>query len=267
MVARTGSPSIIREKPVGLTFLRLATAALLTIVPYGVIAEDNVKRPVAVVELFTSQGCNSCPPADEVLADLGRDHDVVTLAYHVDYWDYLGWQDTLANADNTARQHEYARAFGNRSVYTPQAVVNGRRQLNGAKRGKVEGAIAQMAGTAEGMTVDVEASYKGDMLVIETGAAPAPAGGAQVVIVYFNPPTEVAIGRGENSGRTFTYRHAVSSFHSAGMWHGKAKNFELPMSEVAKKGAGGCAVLVQEVREGGLPGAILGAKLLYKPMS
>lgn len=88
-----------------------------------------------------------------------------------------------------------------------------------------------------------------------------------MLIVYFNPPTEVAIGRGENSGRTFMFRYAVSSFHSAGMWHGKAKSFELPMSEVAKKAAGGCAVLVQEVLEGGMPGAILGAKLLYKPSS
>ena len=250
-----------------LTLLRLATAALFLIAPYGASAEDNVKRPVAVVELFTSQGCNACPPADQLLADLDRTHDVVTLAYHVDYWDYLGWKDTLANADNTARQHEYARAFGNRSVYTPQAVVNGRRQMNGAKRHKIEGAIGQMAGTPQGITVDVDASYKGDMLVIETGDGKAPATGAQVLIVYFSPPVEVDIGRGENSGRTLTYRHAVSSFHSAGMWHGKAKNFELPISEIAKKGSGGCAVLVQEVLEGGLPGAILGAKLLYRPSS
>lgn len=247
--------------------MRLVTAALLMTFSYGAMAEEDVKRPVAVVELFTSQGCTSCPPADEILADIGRSHDVVTLAYHVDYWDYLGWKDTLASAENTARQHEYARTFGNRSVYTPQAIVNGRKQLNGAKRYKVQGAIDHMAGTREGMTVDVDASYKGDMLVIETGEGKAPPTGAQVVIVYFNPPAKVSIGRGENSGRTFTYRHSVSSFHSAGMWHGKAKSFELPISEVSKKGAGGCAVLIQEVLEGGLPGAILGAKLLYKPVS
>lgn len=245
-------------------------------VPYGAVAEETVERaetgrPVAVVELFTSQGCTSCPPADEILADLGRNHDVITLAYHVDYWDYLGWKDTLANAGNTDRQHEYARSFGNRSVYTPQAVVNGRRQLNGAKRAKLEAAIGQMAGTDQGMTVDVEASYEGDMLVIQTGDADGPAKGsrrdAQVLIVYFNPPMKVAIGRGENSGRSFTFRHSVSSFHSAGMWHGEARDFELPMSEIAKKGAGGCAVLVQEVLKDGMPGAILGAKLLYKPSS
>ena len=85
----------------------------------------ELKKPAGVVELFTSQGCSSCPPADAILEDLAKKGDVVALAYHVDYWDYLGWQDTLASPDNTARQYEYAKAFGVRSVYTPQAVING----------------------------------------------------------------------------------------------------------------------------------------------
>ena len=251
----------------GLNILRLATAALLMALPHGAMAGQDAERPAAVVELFTSQGCNSCPPADENLADLAHSRDVVTLAYHVDYWDYLGWRDTLASPDNTARQQEYNRALGNRSVYTPQAIVNGRRHVNGAKRYKVDRAIDEMAGTDKGLIVDVEASYEGKTLVIDTGSTDSWKGVAQVVLVYFNPATEVTIGRGENAGRKFTYRHSVSGFHTVGMWHGKAARFEMPMSEIAKKGAGGCAVLVQEMLEGGLPGAILGAKLLYKPSS
>src|SRR5690606_18761221 len=94
-------------------------------------AAEPVKRPKGVVELFTSQGCNSCPPAAEYLSQLALEGDVVALSYHVDYWDYLGWRDTLANADNTQRQQQYNRAFGTRSVYTPQAIVNGRQEVNG----------------------------------------------------------------------------------------------------------------------------------------
>src|SRR5690606_14865155 len=160
----------IRKQPLGVNLLRLATAVLLLALPYGALAEENVKRPKAVVELFTSQGCNSCPPADEMLSRLALAGDVVALAYHVDYWDYLGWRDTLASADNTARQQEYNRAFGNRSVYTPQAVINGRHQVNGAKRHKVDGEMARMARASQSMVVDVRLSHDGESLVIETGS-------------------------------------------------------------------------------------------------
>ena len=259
--------TLIRESTVGLNFLRLALAAMILALPYQAAAGAKVKRPVAVVELFTSQGCNSCPPADEMLTRLARSGDIVALAYHVDYWDYLGWRDTLATPDNTARQHEYSRVFGNRSVYTPQVVVNGRQQMSGAKRGKIDGAIARMSGTHDGMTVDVEVSYSGDTVVIETGDAERKVRDAQVVLVYFNPATQVEIERGANKGRVFTFRNAVSGFHTAGKWHGKKARFELPMSEIAKKGAGGCAVLVQEMVEGGLPGPILGAAIITSPSS
>ena len=251
----------------GLNFLRLALAAMILALPYEAVAGAKVKRPLAVVELFTSQGCNSCPPADELLSAMARAGNVVALAYHVDYWDYLGWRDTLASSDNTTRQQEYSRVFGSRSVYTPQIVVNGRQQMSGAKRSKVDGAIARMAGTRDGLTVDVEVSYSGDTVLIETGDADGVVRDAQVVLVYFNPATQVEIERGANKGRVFTFWNAVSGFHTAGKWHGKKARFELPMSEIAKKGAGGCAVLVQEMREGGLPGPILGAAIITRPSS
>lgn len=246
----------------GAKFLKLASAALLLVLPLNATFAETVRQPKAVVELFTSQGCNSCPPADELLSELAMAGDVVALAYHVDYWDYLGWRDTLASPDNTARQYEYNRAFGNRMVYTPQAVVNGRQHMNGAKRGKVENAIRRMAGTAEGLNVDIDVSYDGDMLVIETGAARSEVGDAQVVLVYFRSAIPVEIDRGKNTGRNHTFVNAVSGFHTVGMWHGEAARFELPMSEIARKATGGCAVLIQQMREGGLPGPILGAALL-----
>ena len=228
-------------------------------------AGETPSRPIGVVELFTSQGCSSCPPADVLLSNLARQGDIVALSYHVDYWDYLGWRDTLASPDNTARQQEYSRSFKNRSVYTPQAIVNGREQMNGAKRYKVAGAIRRMAGSSKGMSVDVNVTYEGDTVVIETGEAKGRANDAQVVLVYFNPATQVEIQRGENKGRTFTYLNAVTRFHTAGMWRGQKTRFEIPKSEIAKKGGGGCAVLLQEMRSDGLPGPILGAAVITSP--
>jgi hypothetical protein len=242
---------------------KLATA-VLALALAGTIAHGQEVRPLAVVELFTSQGCNSCPPADEFVAELAHEGDVVALAYHVDYWDYLGWRDTLASPDNTARQKEYSTAFGTRSVYTPQAVINGRTHVNGAKRGKVEMAMARLAADGEGMQVDVTATRQGDTMVIETGASDGVAGEAHVVLVYFRGPVPVEIVQGENKGRTLTYFNSVSQFHSAGMWHGKPTRIELPISEINKKGEGGCAVLIQEMGEGGLPGAILGATIIRR---
>ena len=248
-----------------MNFLKLATATLLISLPWPAGAAESVKQPKAVVELFTSQGCGSCPPADQLLGELASSGDVVALAYHVDYWDYLGWRDTLASADNTARQYDYNNAFGTRMVYTPQAVVNGRVQMNGAKRGKVENAIRSMASTPGGMTVDLDVSYRGDTLVIETGKASGVVREAQVVLVYFRSSTPVEIVRGNNKGRKHTFVNAVSGFHSVGMWHGKPTRYELPVSEIARKGAGGCAVLIQEMQKGGLPGPIIGASLIEAP--
>lgn len=248
---------------------RLAAAALAVSVLAGADAaraEDQPDdRPLGVVELFTSQGCNSCPPADELFAELAAKPDLVALSYHVDYWDYLGWRDTLSRKENTERQFEYMRAFNNRSVYTPQAVINGRIHVNGASRPEVDGALDSMAKAGEGMQVGIRISHTKDGVVIDAGRA---AGGASnklahVVVVYFDAPKTVTINRGENGGRRLTYWNAVSDIQTAGMWHGEAKRYELPMSEIAKKD--GCAVLLQSVDKEGLPGPILGAALIRKP--
>lgn len=221
-------------------------------------------RPLGVVELFTSQGCSSCPPADEFFTELAAKGDIVALAYHVDYWDYLGWQDTLSRKENTERQYDYMRAFGSRSVYTPQAVINGRSHVNGASRRDVDGALARMEKSGEGMRVGIKVSRTSDRVMIDTGDAETGPSDAHVVIVYFDPPQMVTIAKGENSGRSMTYWNAVSGIQTAGMWHGKAQRYELPMSEISKK-KGGCAVLLQSVGKDGLPGPILGAAFIRKP--
>ncbi|TIX65173.1 MAG: DUF1223 domain-containing protein, partial [Mesorhizobium sp.] len=112
-------------KPSRLAALALALSACAGTALAGELEKPQADKPLGVVELFTSQGCSSCPPADEFFAELAGKQDIVALAYHVNYWDYLGWQDTLSNKENTDRQYDYMRAFGSRSVYTPQAVING----------------------------------------------------------------------------------------------------------------------------------------------
>lgn len=252
-----------------MTWLRPVLAMLFVFVPWPVLATEAInlqdKRPKAVVEMFTSQGCGFCLPADELLAELAQSGEVVALAYHIDYWDYLGWRDTLATADNTMRQQQYSQAFGARSVYTPQAIINGHHHLNGAKRNRLHHAISAPVGTDKGgLIVDVNVSHEGNMLVVETGAALHPVKNVRLMVVYFEPVTRVKIDHGKNAGREMTYWNAVSAFHSAGMWHGSKSRYELPAGEVARKGAGGGAVLLQQLDKDGLPGAILGAAYINR---
>lgn len=253
------------------TFVRLCLFAVaLSAVSGQVTAQESetsgFAKPVGVVELFTSQGCNSCPPADKFFAELAGRNDVIALAYHVDYWDYLGWHDTLSTKDNTERQYAYMRAFEARSIYTPQAVINGRTHVNGANRNAVQGAMGMLKSSGNGMVVPIRVTREGDGVVIETGEAEAGSDlpdTAHLVLAYFEPPQKVEIGRGRNRGREMTYWNAVSSMQTAGMWHGKALRYELPASEVMKKG--GCAVLLQSVAKDGLPGPIIGAAVINSP--
>jgi len=243
------------------SLLRGAAAILATpLLPPGISFAVEAKRPSGVVELFTSQGCNSCPPADAVLADLAARGDIITLGYHVDYWDYLGWKDTLSNPKNTARQYDYGKTFGIRSVYTPQAVINGRTHVNGAHEAEVSGALAKLGQSGAGMTVGISVTRSGGSVIIDTEGAPGGVGDAHLVLVYFDPMRPIVIQHGENQGRTIDYVNPVSDIQTAGMWHGKPARYELPQSEIAKKG--GCAVLLQKVSKDGLPGAILGAAVI-----
>jgi hypothetical protein len=246
-------------------FSALAAAMLAVPIFSAAASAKDLARPVGVVELFTSQGCSSCPPADALFGEIAERGDFVALAYHVDYWDYLGWRDTLGSPENTARQHGYGRSMGIRSVYTPQAVINGRIHVNGSSKSKIWGAVEELNGSGQGLGVGLSIARSGESVVIEAEAAKEGPKDAHLVVVYFEPTQPVVIQRGENAGRTVTYWNAVTDIQTAGMWHGQAARFELPASEVDRKG--GCAVLLQSVSKDGLPGPILGAAMIRNPGS
>ena len=216
-----------------------------------------------VVELFTSQGCSSCPPADRVLAELAGRSGLVAIAYHVDYWDYLGWKDTLASPESTQRQYDYAASLGRRSVYTPQAVVNGRRHCNGGDLGQIDRWLEEdrTAGMAPSIPIGLE--LRNDRIHLEIGAAPLEARErVHLKLAMFRSRSEVVIERGENSGRTIAYANAVTGLRTIGMWDGKSMEIDWPASELVAEQANGCAAILQSVTAKGKPGAILGAAIL-----
>ena len=226
----------------------------------GAVHAQEMTKPRGVVELFTSQGCSSCPPADKALETLAREGEVVALAYHVDYWNYLGWADTLASKDNTDRQYAYARMFGRNGVYTPQVVLNGREHINGADLSGIRSRIAAMPGEGMGLEVPVDVAVKNDELRIHVGPGE---GKANIVIAYFEQQRTINIDEGENRGKTVNYWHAVTDMETIGMWEGKETNLVLPADMLKKKKkAGGCAVLIQRMQSADTPGAILGATVL-----
>lgn len=234
---------------------RIMLACGLGLAAMPAIAGD-VAKPAGVVELFTSQGCSSCPPADAALKTLIDDGKVVALSYHVDYWNYLGWTDTLASKDNTARQYAYAKMFGRSGVYTPQAVLNGRDHINGADIDGINNRLSAMKSSGKGLAVPVDASVRKDEIDIKIGAG---MGKANVVVVYFNRQKLVDVKKGENSGRKISYWHSVRDIQTIGMWDGKPASFVLPASILNEGENGGCAVLLQTMKDSETPGAILGA--------
>jgi len=237
--------------------LRVALVLLaLPLLGEEATAGENA-RPRGVIELFTSQGCATCPPADKIFEKLANANDLVAIAYHVDYWDYLGWRDTLSNPESTDRQYSYMRAFGTRSVYTPQAVINGRVHVNGGKRGEIEAAFRQLNSSGEGLSVDVSIRHHGDSLIIDAGPAQGIATKAYVMLVFFAPPQAVRMKEGENEGRVITYWNSVTNVQAAGVWRGEATTYEVPARNIPE--SGGCAVLLQAVGKDGVPGPVLGA--------
>jgi len=211
----------------------------------------------AVIELFTSQGCSSCPPADKLLGEYADRDDILALSFNVDYWDYLGWKDTLASPDNTERQRAYALARGDRQVYTPQVVVDGRTHVVGSSRSSIESAIAS---NANSLSVPITLASADDAITVNIGAAPKSGiPHATLWLVMYERSVTVPIGRGENSGRTITYNNVVKKLRPVAMWKGDTMSVDLAKSEIANAKAERCAVLLQTELEGGLPGPVLGA--------
>jgi hypothetical protein len=228
-----------------------AGAALLLALPAG--AAEVRAHPKAVVELFTSQGCSSCPKADAMFNELVKRSDIVALAWHVDYRDYIGWPDTFGDAANSDRQRGYAESWGSARIYTPQVVINGQTGVVGSRDKEVSGAIAGAA-----LSIPVAVAMKSDM--IEVTIDPK-AGGtdAMVWLVTFKDRSQVVIERGENAGKTFDYTQIVTGKQMLGMWDAAlGTHLKLPLSALTADGANGAAILVQSQKDG-LPGPILGA--------
>ena len=236
--------------------MRLALAALLSAAAFT-LTPAQAETVKGVVEIFTSQGCSSCPPADKVFGEVIEQNGVIGLAWHVDYWDYLGWKDTFSSPAATSRQRAYARGIGERGVYTPQIIVNGDTV---AKNSSFRQSIA--SALSGSLPVSLDAKLSDGSLVVTAGDG---GGSANLVLVTYDSSQNVPIERGENAGTTVNYRHAVQGVQTIGMWKGKSLTIELPGSEYAPKKGQGCAVLLQKVSKGGAPGAILGAAIVKHP--
>lgn len=206
-----------------------------------------------VVELFTSQGCSACPPADALLTQLADREDVIALALHVDYWDYIGWADTFASGQFTRRQHAYARAAGHRMVYTPQMIIGGVERVVGYEPMDVAELIAQHR--VVDYPVEISLSRVDGGIVLRAVASMALDGPGMVVqVVRYQPQEVVEIRRGENAGRTVDYSNIVTEWMRVGDWSG-AEPFELQLVDSSP------LPIVALVQMAG-PGQILGAARL-----
>ena len=219
----------------------IATGVVLGWLPAMAAAAE---RPV-VVELFTSEGCSSCPPADAFLTELSRGRrDILPLAFHVTYWNSLGWRDPFSMPAATQRQAQYGARFGDGS-YTPEMVVDGRKGLVGSERGTAEAAIAAAAARNQ-TSASVAASRQGGRVSIMVGEG---SGSGRVVLVGFDPEHRTAVGRGENTGRTLTESNIVRSIRSVGQWNGA------PLTLVADAPEGQDAAVLLEAPDGSIIGA------------
>ena len=197
-------------------------AAAGTLIDASAAAAADASHPV-VVELFQSQGCSSCPPANANLMALSQRPDVLALSFGVTYWDQLGWKDTFASPQYTARQWDYAHALRHDNVFTPQVVVNGRLDGVGAAPGEIEQLMRRAERTAVGPLVTIAGG------AVSVGAAQAPSRSADVWLVRYDPRiVQVAIRRGENGGRTLPHRNVVRELVRLGAWNGQAARFALP---------------------------------------
>ncbi|WP_262031834.1 DUF1223 domain-containing protein [Microvirga sp. Mcv34] len=212
-------------------------------------------QPRAVLELFVSQGCPACRPANQLAAELIQDPSLIVLSLPVNYWDYLGWKDTLAVPLFTARQKGYASARNNRRVYTPQMVVNGLVSCVGSSRDEVMKSIEHAAAGRDSLPVPIAVREENGLIIVDIGPG-AGEGGAWLLPV--RKRSQVTVYRGENAGRTETYTNVVRGLYPLGAWSGSPVRFEMPLQAVQAKDADSYVVLLQR-EEGSRAGLVLGA--------
>lgn len=236
---------------------RLVLGLVALAAGWSVPAAAQEPAPV-VVELYTSQGCNSCPPADAFLGELARQPGVIALGFHVDYWNYLGWHDPYSNKKFTYRQKEYAMALRQTGVYTPQMVIQGRRGEVGSDRRSVLRAIAEARKAKSAATVVLE-KLEGGRLRAVVSAANGGAKGAYVWLALFDRRHATKVPRGENEGKTLTNYHVVREWKKLGQLEGEKAEFAVGAAGENGEKRSGAAVLVQH----GKGGPILGAAVVY----
>jgi hypothetical protein len=237
-----------------MTFRAFIAAAgmALTLISAAVAGEIR-QNPKVVLELFTSQGCSSCPPADALLEELAQRSEVIALAYHVDYWDYIGWVDTFGSKAHSDLQRDYAAAKGSSRIFTPQLIVSGRDGVVASRRHEVGGAVEKAR-----LELPVMLKSDGEMLEVSIPPNAALEGGVIWLVSYIDR-AEVKIERGENAGKTIAYAQIVTDRQALGMWEpGTGTKLKLPLNEVLAAPANGAVILVQQERAD-LPGRILGA--------
>lgn len=239
-----------------LNVVGLTVAVLLT--PPAVAEETTTGEPImGIVELFTSQGCSSCPPADAVFAAYAKRRDIVALSLSVDYWDYIGWKDTLASRHNSDRQRLYALTRRDGAVYTPQAVVNGVAHMNGGNPSLIDEALIETRAEFRARQVPMRFWNDGNAMIIEIGEAP-PGSKAREAIVWLalvQSQVPVSIRRGENAHRRITYHNVARELTPVGAWTGAAMTIRLARTAVMGTEAETSAVLLQSGDGGPLIGA------------
>lgn len=214
----------------------------------GAALAQSAEAPV-VVELYTSQGCSSCPPADALMRELADRDDVIALALHVDYWDYIGWKDSFGSPVFTKRQKSYARAAGARTVYTPQMIVGGMDHLIGARPAELAQLILRHGRQAQPVAVHLQ--RQGTRVQVSAAARAPISGGTDVQVVRYAPLETVAIRSGENAGREIAYSNIVTQWTRVGAWDGAA-----PLSmTVDAPGAQPVVVIIQQAGFGPILGA------------
>lgn len=213
--------------------------------------------PRAVIEMFTSQGCSDCPAADALLKTYMDSKNIVGLSLPIDYWDYLGWKDTLSGPRNADRQREYAERFGIGTVYTPQAVVNGAAEVLGSSPSEIDRAIAATETALSGSRVPVHFWSYGTSIIIEVGGA-APGSEpkeATIWLAVVQRSAQVAVKAGENRGKTLTYYNVVRELTPVGIWNGRPATIRLSRVAVMRPEAEDLVVLIQEASTGPIIGA------------
>ncbi|MDR9484040.1 MAG: DUF1223 domain-containing protein [Sediminimonas sp.] len=238
----------------GLKAWATAGALILGLGAGAAAVQGDADRGPVVVELFTSQGCSSCPPADALLAELAKREGVLALALHVDYWDYIGWKDSFGDPAHTRRQKAYASAGGRRSIYTPQMIVQGAQHVVGTQPQNVRDLITSHASDPALIALRVERTGGGKLRISARVSDPSLNGAALVQVIRYEPSETVKITKGENAGRTMTYTNIVTNWSLLGEW-----DMKRPFNATAElKGARPAAIIVQ--RKG--PGEILAARRL-----